>query len=76
MDNKRKYIWASVTVAALIMLMVISGSSDITSGARNTVSVVLSPINSSVSFIYNKFNEATDFLFGSRELREDRKSDV
>lgn len=71
MDNKRKYIWASVTVAALIMLMVISGSSDITSGARNTVSVVLSPINSSVSFIYNKFNEATDFLFGSRELRED-----
>lgn len=71
MDNKRKYIWASVTVAALIMLMVISGSSDITSGARNTVSVVLSPINSSVSFIYNKFNEATDFLFGSKELRED-----
>lgn len=71
MDNKRKYIWASVTVAILIMLMVISGSSDITSGAKNAVSVVLSPINSSVSFIYNKFNEATDFLFGSKELRED-----
>lgn len=73
MAKNKKYIGALVTVIGLVVLMFVSSGSGLTRGARNLVGLVLSPIDTSVSFVYVKFNQAADFLFGSKELRQEYK---
>lgn len=71
--KSKKIIWAPLTIAILVLLMVFSRNTTLGSGARNIIASLVSPVERVVGFTYEKINTATDYLFGSREMRAENQ---